>query len=263
MSPACTPVPRFGFFLRPSAVPLSGICPRSVRDNERSLAQLEGEVNRLAQPSADRWAVHQAIDHHFNIVPHLPIEREIVGQLHDLAIDPRADETLFQQILEQIAKLTFLATYHRGEHHEGYLGGQRLNPGDNLLARLRRDRPRTLGAMSLSDAGIQHPQKIVDLGDRPDGGSRIVTRRFLGNRDRRAQATDVVHFGLGHLAEELPGKRRETFDIAPLPLGIECVERERAFPAPTHAREANQLISRQRKIDAAEVVFAGTFDDDI
>ena len=142
-------------------------------------------------------------------------------------------------------------------------GRQRQDAGDDLLARLGRDRPAALRAVPVADAGVEHAQEIVDLGDRADGRPRIVARRLLRNRDRRAEAADVIDLGLGHLPQKLPGERGQTLHVPPLPFGIERVERQRAFARAGNAGQANQLVARQHNIDAAEVVLAGTLDDDI
>ena len=98
-----------------------------------------------------------------------------------------------------------------------------------------------LRAVPLPDAGVQHAQVVVDLGDRADGRARVLAGRLLRDRDRRAQAADVVDVGLGHLAQELPGEAGQAFDVAPLPFGIERVERQRALARPADAGEADQL----------------------
>ena len=104
-----------------------------------------------------------------------------------------------------------------------------------------------LRAVPVADAGVQHAQVVVDLGDRADGRARVLARRFLRDRDRRAQAADVVDVGLGHLPQELPGEAGQTLDVPPLPLGIQRVERQRALARAAHAGQANQLVARQRQ----------------
>ena len=74
---------------------------------------------------------------------------------------------------------------------------------------------------------------------------------------------DMVDVGLGHLPQELPGKARQAFDVAPLAFGIQRVEGQRAFARPADAGQANQLVAGQDQIDVPQVVFAGAFDDDI
>ncbi len=72
--------------------------------------------------------------------------------------------------------------------------------------RLGGDRPAALRAMPLAHPGIEHPQVVVDLGDRADGGARVRAGRLLRDGDRGAQAGDQVHVGLGHLARGTGGR---------------------------------------------------------
>src|SRR5882672_10519483 len=62
--------------------------------------------------------------------------------------------------------------------------------------------------------------------DRIDGLSPAIAieQRPLFDGDRRREAVDAVHVGLGELLEELPGVRRQRLDVPPLPLGVDRVE---------------------------------------
>ncbi len=73
----------------------------------------------------------------------------------------------------------------------------------------------------------------------------------------------MIDVGLRHLPQKLAGERGQTLHVPPLPLGIERIERQRAFAGARHTGQANELIARQHNIDIAKVVLAGTFDDDI
>jgi hypothetical protein len=85
---------------------------------------------------------------------------------------------------------------------------------------------------TLPDSRKQHPQIVVDLGDRADRRTRVVPRRFLGDRDRRAQAADVIHIRLGHLAQKLSGKAGKALDIPPLPSAYTVSNASELFPDP-------------------------------
>ena len=74
---------------------------------------------------------------------------------------------------------------------------------------------------------------------------------------------DEIDVGLGHLPEKLPGEARQAFDVAPLPFGIQRVERQRALARAAHAGQANQLVARQNEVDVPQIMLAGPFDDDI
>ena len=104
-----------------------------------------------------------------------------------------------------------------------------------------------LRAMPLAHPGVEHPQVVVDLGDRSDRGARALAARFLRNRDRRAQPGDQVHVGLGHLAEELPGEARQALDVAPLSFGIKVSKANELFPDPlTPVKQISRLRGNTR-----------------
>ena len=73
----------------------------------------------------------------------------------------------------------------------------------------------------------------------------------------------MVHVGLLHHAQELPGIGGERFHVPALAFRIERIERERGFAGAGDARYDDQLIPGDRDADIFEVVLAGTFDDDI
>ena len=98
---------------------------------------------------------------------------------------------------------------------------------DDLLGRLAADRAAALRAVRMSDPRVQHPEVVVDLGDRPDGRAGVPGGRLLVDRDRRRETLDEVDVGLLHLPEELPCVRRQRLDVAALALGVERVEGER------------------------------------
>ncbi len=196
-------------------------------------------------------------------MPHLAIEREVVIQRHDAAIDPRTHETLLAQVFEQVFVFAFLAANDGSEYGELGAGFERENSRDNLLAALSCNWALALRTMPAANPSIQHAQEIVDFGDRADGRTRIVTGRLLRNRNRRAQAADVVDIRLRHLPQELAGERREALYVPPLPFGKERVEREGAFARAGNTGQADQFIARKHNIDIAKVVLPSTFDEDI
>ena len=232
-------------------------------DDDVALTDAERSIDCFSQSTADAWRRFEPIDDDLDVVPHLAIEREFVVERNVFAIDAGSHEALLAQVLEQVFVLALLAADDGGQHGELRSCFDRQDAGDDLLAGLGGDRLAALGAIAVTDAGIEHAEEIVNFRDRADGRARIVAGRFLRDRDRRAEAADVVDLGLGHLPEELAGERGQTFHVPPLPFGIERVERERAFAGAGNAGQANQLIPRQRHIDAAQVVLAGTTDNDI
>ena len=53
-------------------------------DDDVAFADAERGIDGFGQSAADAGRRFQAIDHHFDVVPHLAIEREIVGERNDL-----------------------------------------------------------------------------------------------------------------------------------------------------------------------------------
>ncbi len=82
------------------------------------LCHTQGRIDGFGQSPADAWGSLQAIDHHLDVVPHLAVERQVVGKLHDSAIDAGPHETLLEQVLEQVAVFALLAANDRREHGE-------------------------------------------------------------------------------------------------------------------------------------------------
>ena len=77
-----------------------------------AFAQPQGHFHRLGESAADLRAGHQAVDDDFDVVPHLAVQPQVVGQADDAAIDAGTDKPLFQQVLEEVAIFAFL-TAHR------------------------------------------------------------------------------------------------------------------------------------------------------
>src|SRR2546430_1337213 len=67
---------------------------------------------------------------------------------------------------------------------------------------------------------------------------------------------------LRHTLEELLGIRRQRFDIAALPLGIERVERERAFPGARWPGDDRERPARELDGDALQIVLAYVAEND-
>ena len=72
----------------------------------------------------------------------------------------------------------------------------------------------------MTDAGVQQPQVVVDLGDGAHRGARIAAGRLLVDRHRRRQALDEVDVRLVHLPQELPGIGGQRLHISSLSLRI-------------------------------------------
>ena len=119
-----------------------------------------------------------------------------------------------------------------------------------------------VAAEGASDARVQQPHVVVDLGRRADGRPRIADAVLLADRDRRRDAVDAIDVRLLHPLEELARVRGQRLDIAPLPFGVDRVEGERRLARSADAGHDDQLADRQRQIDVLEVVRARAAHDD-
>ena len=178
----------------------------------------------------------QALTH---VVAHLEaIDHDIDGVLLRLgqlgygvdfinrAVDPHAGETLGAQFGKEVELLALAVGDHRRQDHQPGFGRQGEHGIDHLRHRLRLERLVVLRAVRRAGAGEQQAQVIVDLGDGADGRARVVRGRLLLDGNRRRQALDQVDVGLLHQLQKLPGVGRQRFDVAPLTLCIQGVERE-------------------------------------
>src|SRR5262249_30705239 len=160
----------------------------------------------------------------FDVVLDLAIELEIVGESNHAAIRASANEAALQHVLKKILVLAFLAANDRREHQEAGAAGQGKYAGDDLLARLRGDRPAAFGAVPLTDTREEDPKVIVNLGDRADGGAGVAAGGLLLDADAGRQTRKIIHVRLLHLPQKLPGIAGKRFDVAPLPLGVKGIE---------------------------------------
>ena len=127
-----------------------------------------------------------------------------------------------------------------------------------MLRRLALDRVATYWAVRLADTSKKQPEVVVNLSDRSHGRSRIARGGLLIDRDCRAQSFDEVNVRLIHLAQELSSVGRQTFHVAALTFGKNCVEREAGFPRARKAGENDEGIAWQIDGDVFEVVLSST-----
>ena len=231
-------------------------------DDQRAFAEGQRLFDGLRQARPHFRLQLQPVDDHLDVVLDAAVELEVVGQAHDLAVHAGAEEAALEHVLEQVLVLALLAAHHRGEDEEARPLRQGEDAGEDLLARLGGDGPAAVGAVALADAGVEDAEIVVDLGDGADGGARVAAGRLLLDADGRRQAAEVIDVRLLELAEELAGVGRQRLDVAPLSLGVERVEGQRAFARAADAGEDDELVARQVEVDVAEVVFAGAADDD-
>ncbi|MNS64546.1 hypothetical protein D3C72_976790 [compost metagenome] len=237
-----------------------------------AVGQPQRGLERLGQALLDVGAHLHAVDHHVDAVLLGLLQ---LGQLVDLIhpglglmrgaaarADAEAHEALRLHAVEQVRVLALAVDHHRRQDHQLGVLRQRQRRIHHLRHALRLQRQVVVGAVGRAGAGVQEAQVVVDLGHRAHGGARVVAGGLLLDADGGRQALDHIDIGLVHELQELPRIGREAFHVAPLPLGIQRVERQARLARARQAGDHHQLVARDVEIDVLQVVGARAADAD-
>src|SRR4029079_7427576 len=112
------------------------------------------------------------------------VERGRLVEAVGLAVDARPAEALLLELAEQLDVLTLAAPDDGCEDLEATTLLEREDPVDDLLRRLPLDRGAARRAVGAAGAGVEQAEVVVDLGDRADGGARVLRCRLLVDADR-------------------------------------------------------------------------------
>ena len=201
--------------------------------DDHAARQAERGLHRVGEPPPRGVLHREPVDDDLDVVLLVLLQRGQDGrvvrdlvQADDRAVDAGPGVALGLQFLEQLGVLALAAAHHRREHLEPGALVELEHPVDDLLRCLPRDRAAAERAVRLADPGEQQPQVVIHLGDRADGGPRVAARGLLVDGDRGGKTVDEVDVRLVHLAEELPGVRRQRLDVPSLALGEDRVERQ-------------------------------------
>ncbi len=231
-------------------------------DLDDPLGELRGRLERLAEPLAQTLLHHQPVDHDRDVVLELLVERDLLVEPPQLAVDDGAGVALRPHLLEQLPVLALATADDRRQDHEPGRLLERHHVVGDLLDRLAGDRLAAVVAVRLADPRPEQPQVVVDLGHRADGRARVARGGLLVDRDRRREALDRVDVGLLHLAQELARVGRQRLDVAALALGVDRVEGEARLARAREPGDDHERVAGQGHVDALEVVGAGTRDHD-
>ena len=138
-------------------------------DLRHPLGQGQRGLEGLGEPSTDVVAAHQPVHHHLDGVLFVAGQVELapVGELDGGPVHPGPGEALLGQIVKQGAVFPLAAPDYRGKDEEpgALVHGQ--DAVHDLLGALSGHRSAAVGAVGLTDPGIEEPEVVVDLGDRP------------------------------------------------------------------------------------------------
>ena len=230
-------------------------------EGHQAAAEDQRGLDRVGQPALGGGLDAEPVDDHLDVVLLVLLQLGRVGQRDDRAVDPGPGVALGLQLAEQLGVLALATADHRREDLEPVALGQLEDAVDDLLRGLAGDVATALGAVRVTDAGVEQPQVVVDLGDGADGGPRVAVGRLLVDRDGRRQALDEVDVGLVHLAQELPGVGGQRLDVAALALGEDRVEGQARLAGPGQPGEHDQSVAGKVERDVLEVVLTRSAHD--
>src|ERR1019366_5763252 len=211
--------------------------------------QLERELDAVGEAPFDAVLQDEAIDHDVEVVDLRAIELDLVAEVDHRAVDSRAHEALATQALELELELALPGPRDGRHDREARPLGHREDPVDDLLNGLRLDALSAVWTMRNTDARIEEPQVVGDLGDRAHRRARGLREGPLLDGDRGAEPVDALDVGLRELLEELPRVRAQGLDVASLALGVDRIEGERRLTRTAGAGEDDDLASRQAYTD--------------
>ena len=214
----------------------------------QAFACLERQLQGFAQSRLHALFNHYPIDDYVNIMLTFLVQLDLFIQVAHHFIHHHTHKTLLPQGFQLNLMFAFAFLNDGSQHlHLGTLR-QLHQMLHHLVHGLRADLVSTDMTMLLPNAGIEHSQVVVNLGNRSHRGTGIVAGGllFYGNSGR--QTFDIIHLGLFQLAQKLPRIGRKGFYIAALTLCIEGVKSQRRFSRAAHAGENHQLISRDLQI---------------
>jgi hypothetical protein len=225
-------------------------------DHGAAVGMAQRSLERVGEPLLDVGARAQPVDHYVDSVLHLLRKLRRRVELVHFSVDAHPREPLRAQLVQELGLLAFSAGHHRSENHEAGVLRQLQYLIHHLRHGLRLQRDPVLRAVRRADPRIEQAQVIVDLGDRAHGRARVVARRLLLDGDRRREAFDEIHVRLFHELQELARVRRQRLHVAPLALGVQRVEGERALARARKAGDHHQPVARQLDADVLEIVGA-------
>ena len=230
-------------------------------EGHQAAAQDECGLDRVGQPALGGRLDAEPVDHDLDVVLLVLLQLGRVGERDDGAVDPRPRVALGLQLAEQLGVLALAAADDRREDLEPVALGQLEDAVDDLLRGLAGDVATALGAVRVTDAGIEQTQVVVHLGDGADGGARVAVGGLLVDRDGRREPLDEVDVGLVHLAEELPGVGGQRLDVATLALREDRVEGEARLAGARQPGEDDQRVAWKVERDVLEVVLTRSAHD--
>ena len=227
-----------------------------------ALAEIQCAAERLAQlpfgVRAHAQVRHRQLD---GVLLEARQPRPLPGG-QELAVDPQLREAFAGGPFREVGVVA-LAVHHQRRKETDVLAAivAQQTRGHRLEA-LRLDRHVAAGAELGAELDVEQAQEVVKLGQ---GGHRALRPAAAGallDSHRGRDAEDRVDVGTRRRLHELARIGVEGFEIAPLPLREQDVEREGTLAAAGHAGDDGELPARDVHVHALQVVLAGVVNAD-
>ena len=154
----------------------------------------------------------------------ISVDFHSADNLLNLAVNADVEIALLSHLLEELAIVTLTVAYERCEDENLLTRIVVLNHADNFLFGVFYHLLARSIAVSLSGAGIEKSEVVVNLRLRAHRRPRILVRRLLFYRDDRTQSGNLVDVRALHIAEKVACVGRESLYIPALSLSIDSVE---------------------------------------
>ncbi len=142
-------------------------------DFEQVLAVFEGDLERVCEPFLNSFSNRESIDHHFDCVALIFVERGLLAKFVELAVDFHAHETGALHLGQFLAVLTLAIADDWREHVDPRAIRPSHDSIDYLLDALLGNLAAAVVTERVADAGKEQAQVVVDFGDGADGRARI------------------------------------------------------------------------------------------
>jgi hypothetical protein len=231
-------------------------------EEDEAGALREGGLHCLGKAVALVRPGGEPIHHDLHDVLLVLLQGDLLFEPVDDAVHPGPEEAFLADLLEEVAVLPLLAPHHRREDLDLFL---RVVPEDevhDLVQGIPGEGFATVGTGGHADSAEEEAQVVVDFRDGAHGGPGVVGAPLLLDGDGRGEPGDVLHIGLALHAEKLPRIGREGFDVAPLPLGVDGVERQGGLAGAGRPGDDHEAVLGNGDGDVLQVMFfCAPYDD--
>jgi len=179
------------------------LLPRANVDGDEAARKSHGRLDRLGDAPSRLVLRDDPVHDDVDVVFRLFGNRNLIRELAHFTIDAYPNEALFGKLPQLLAMFALSSPNHGSEDLQPGFVPQGDHAIRHLLDGLAGNWFSASIAVGLPDSRVEESKVVVDLGCRPDRGSRILAGSSLFDRDCGRQAVDGIDVGLCHLFEKL------------------------------------------------------------